>query len=56
LTICREGEDRAPSGFPFSILERKGERLAVGFVSARVMESTFIAVGILSMLALVTLR
>jgi hypothetical protein len=41
---------------PFSILKRQGERLAVGFVTARVMECTFIAVGILSMLALVTLR
>jgi uncharacterized membrane protein YfbV (UPF0208 family) len=41
---------------PFSILRRQNERLAVGFVTARVMESTFIAVGILSMLALVTLR
>jgi hypothetical protein len=41
---------------PFSILRRHGEGLAVGFVAARVMESTFIAVGILSMLALVTVR
>jgi hypothetical protein len=41
---------------PFSILRRHGENLTVGFVTARVMESTFIAVGILSMLALVTLR
>jgi hypothetical protein len=41
---------------PFSILKRQSEKLALGFVTARVMESTFIAVGILSMLALVTLR
>jgi hypothetical protein len=41
---------------PFSILKRQSEGLAVGFVTARIMECTFIAVGILSMLALVTLR
>ncbi|MEY2432924.1 MAG: hypothetical protein QOC92_2649 [Acidimicrobiaceae bacterium] len=41
---------------PFSIHKRQSEGLALGFVTARVMESTFIAVGILSMLALVTLR
>jgi hypothetical protein len=41
---------------PFSILKRQSEPLALGFVTARVMESVFIAVGILSMLALVTLR
>jgi hypothetical protein len=41
---------------PFSILKRQSEPLALGFVAARIMESTFIAVGILSMLALVTLR
>jgi hypothetical protein len=41
---------------PFSIHKRQSESLALGFVAARVMESTFIAVGILSMLALVTLR
>jgi len=41
---------------PFSIYKRQSEPLALGFVTARVMESTFIAVGILCMLALVTLR
>src|SRR5829696_2007447 len=41
---------------PFSILKRQSESLAVGYVTARVMECMFIAVGILSMLALVTLR
>ena len=41
---------------PFSILKRQSEGLAVGFITARVMECTFIAVGILRMLALVTLR
>jgi hypothetical protein len=41
---------------PYSILKRHSERLALGYVTARVMECTFIAVGILSMLALVTLR
>ena len=41
---------------PYSIYKRQSEPLALGFVTARVMESTFILVGILSMLALVTLR
>jgi hypothetical protein len=41
---------------PFSILKRHGEGLALGFVTARLMECTFIAVGILAMLSLVTLR
>jgi hypothetical protein len=41
---------------PYSIYKRQSEPLALGFVAARVMESVFIAVGILSMLALVTLR
>jgi hypothetical protein len=40
----------------FSIVKRQSENLALAFVAARVMESVFIAVGILSMLALVTLR
>jgi hypothetical protein len=41
---------------PFSIHKRHSEKLALGFVAARIMESVFIAVGILCMLALVTLR
>ncbi len=41
---------------PFAILKRQSERLALGFVAARVMESVFIAVGILSVLAVVALR
>jgi Domain of unknown function (DUF4386) len=41
---------------PYSIHKRHSEKLALGFVTARVMESMFIAVGILSMLAVVTLR
>jgi hypothetical protein len=41
---------------PFSIYKRQSEPLALGFVTARIMESTFIAIGILCMLALVTLR
>ena len=41
---------------PYSIYKRQSEPLALGFVSARIMESTFILVGILSMLAMVTLR
>jgi hypothetical protein len=40
----------------FPILKRQNERLALGYVTARVMESMFIAVGILSLMAVVTLR
>ena len=40
----------------FPVLKRQHEGLALGFVTARVMESVFIAVGILSILTLVTLR
>ena len=41
---------------PFPILKRQNEALALGYVTARVMESAFIAVGILCILAIVTLR
>ncbi len=40
----------------FPILKRQNESLALGYVTARVMESVFIAAGILSLLAVVTLR
>jgi hypothetical protein len=40
----------------FSILKRQNEGLALGYVTARVVESVVIAVGILSLLAVVTLR
>ena len=40
----------------FPILKRENESLALGFVTARVMESVFIAVGILCVLTVVTLR
>jgi hypothetical protein len=40
----------------FPILKRQSERLALGYVTARVMESVFIAIGIISLLAIVTLR
>jgi hypothetical protein len=40
----------------FPILKRQSETLALGYVTARIIESTFIAVGILSVLAVVTLR
>jgi uncharacterized protein DUF4386 len=40
----------------FPILKRQSETLALGYVTARVVESAFIAVGILSLLAVVTLR
>ena len=40
----------------FPILKRQNESLALGYVTARVIECVFIAVGILSVLAIVTLR
>jgi len=40
----------------FPILKRVNEIFALGYVTARVVESVFIAVGILSLLAVVTLR
>jgi Domain of unknown function (DUF4386) len=41
---------------PFSLLRRHSERLALGFVTARLVECGFIAVGIVSVLAIMTLR
>lgn len=40
----------------FPILKRQSETIALGYVTARVIESAFIAVGIVSVLAVVTLR
>jgi hypothetical protein len=40
----------------FPILERQHEALALGYVAARIVECTFIAIGIVSLLAVVTLR
>jgi hypothetical protein len=40
----------------FPILKRENEGLALGYVTARLIESVFIAVGIVSLLAVVTLR
>jgi hypothetical protein len=40
----------------FPILKRQSEGLALGYVTARLVECAFIAVGILSVLAVVTLR
>jgi Domain of unknown function (DUF4386) len=41
---------------PFTLFKRHDERLALGFVTARIMECALIAVGIVSVLALMTLR
>lgn len=40
----------------YPIVKRQSETLALGYVTARVVESAFIAVGILAVLAVVTLR
>ena len=40
----------------FPLLKRQGEGLALSYVAARLVECTFILVGILSLLAIVTLR
>jgi hypothetical protein len=40
----------------FPILKRQNEGLALGYVTARVVECAFIAIGIVSLLAVVTLR
>ena len=40
----------------FPILKRQNEGLALGYVAARLVECTFILVGIVSVLAIVTLR
>jgi len=41
---------------PFPTLRRHDESLSLGYVTARIMECGFIAVGILAVLAIVTLR
>jgi hypothetical protein len=40
----------------FPILKRQNEAGALGYVTARLVESTFIAIGIVSMLAMLTVR
>jgi hypothetical protein len=40
----------------FPILKRQNEALALGYVTARLVECTFIAIGLVSLLAVVTLR
>jgi hypothetical protein len=40
----------------FPILKRQNEGLALGYVTARLVECTFIAIGIVSVLAVLTLR
>jgi hypothetical protein len=40
----------------FPILKRQNETVSLGFVAARLMECTFIAIGIIALLVVVTLR
>ena len=40
----------------FPVVKRQNEGIALGFVAARIVESTIIAVGIISLLAVVTMR
>lgn len=40
----------------YPILKRESERLALGYVASRIIESTMIGVGILTLLAVLTLR
>ncbi len=40
----------------FPVIRRQNESIALGYVAARVVESTIIAVGIISLLAVVTMR
>ncbi len=40
----------------FPILKRQNEALALGFVASRIVESTVIAVGLMNLLAIITLR
>ena len=40
----------------FPILKRQNEALSLGYVTARLVECAFIAVGLLSLMAIVTLR
>ena len=41
---------------PYALFKRYNEKLAVDFVTARLLECGFIAVGIVSVLAIMTLR
>jgi hypothetical protein len=41
---------------PYPLLKRQNEGCALGFVAARIMESTFIAIGILGVLVVVSLQ
>lgn len=40
----------------FPILKRQNESMALGYVTVRVLESTIIVVGLISLLSIVTLR
>ena len=52
----KESRCSSPRKQLFPVLKRQNEGLALGYVTARIVESTFIAIGIVSLLAIVTLR
>jgi hypothetical protein len=55
--IVGAGADtRVAFGALLEVLKRQNEGLALGYVAARIIESTFIAIGIVSVLAVLTLR
>lgn len=41
---------------PYAVFRRYSERLAIGYVTARLIESTFIAIGIISLLTFLLMR
>jgi hypothetical protein len=58
-TCCRGPATASPEpAAPFATghHKRQNEALALGYVTARLVESTFIAIGVVSLLAVVTLR
>src|SRR5438477_72856 len=53
---CRFWTHRPRHSVLFPVLKRQSETLSLGYVTARIVESAFIAIGLVSLLAVVTLR